>query len=94
MTKRRPAADQRVVDTFVKDGRLVQMPARHAKRRIVLDAIAQRFEIGTTYSETEVNAILRELYDDVAALRRYLVDEDFLSRADGRYWRSGGAVEV
>jgi hypothetical protein len=25
-------------------------------------------------------------------LRRYLVDEGFLQRADGIYWRSGGTV--
>jgi hypothetical protein len=38
--------------------------------------------------------VLRALHDDHAALRRYLVDEDFLSREDGYYWRSGGTVEI
>ena len=33
-------------------------------------------------------------YDDYAALRRYLVDEGFLTREGGIYWRSGGTVEV
>ena len=32
---------------------------------------------------------------DHAALRRYLVDEDLLSRTpDGTYWRSGGTVPL
>jgi hypothetical protein len=46
------------------------------------------------YAETEVNAILRSFNDDVATLRRYLVDEGFLSRESNVYWRSGGAVDV
>jgi hypothetical protein len=41
-----------------------------------------------------VNAALREAWDDVAALRRYLVDAGLLDRADAVYWRIGGPVEV
>ena len=32
------------------------------------------------------------LHPDYAALRRYLVDEEFLSRSHGEYWRTGGTV--
>jgi hypothetical protein len=32
------------------------------------------------------------LYPDYAALRRSLVDEDFLGREGGEYWRTGGPV--
>jgi hypothetical protein len=31
------------------------------------------------------------VYADTAALRRYLVDEEFLTRDHGVYWRSGGS---
>jgi hypothetical protein len=35
------------------------------------------------------------VYDDHAALRRYLIDESLLSRTpDGTYWRSGGTVPI
>jgi hypothetical protein len=45
------------------------------------------------YSERQVSLFLGALHVDYAALRRYLVvDEDFLSRSDGQYWRSGGTV--
>jgi hypothetical protein len=27
-------------------------------------------------------------------LRRYLVDEEFLTRAGGQYWRTGGTVRA
>ncbi len=38
----------------------------------------------------EVNFTLQLFYADYATLRRYLVDEEFMTRADGVYWRSGG----
>ena len=79
---------------FMRDGRLAQIPVRRAKRLLLLDCISQSFEPGRRYSEAEVNALLRALHDDHAALRRYLVDEDFLSRENGYYWRSGGTVEI
>ena len=62
------------------------------KRLVVLDWLAQDFEIGETYSEKMVNLILGKRYADTAALRRYLVDNGFLNRAEGSYWRSGGTV--
>ena len=79
--------------TFLRGGRLVSIPTQHAKKLVVLDRLAQEFDIGVRYSERQVNAILRRFHDDVAALRRYLVDEGFLDRAAGEYWRTGGTVE-
>ena len=63
------------------------------KRLVVLNLIAQRFAIGRMYSEVEVNTIVGDFHDDVAALRRYLVDEGFLERRNGQYWRAGGTVD-
>jgi hypothetical protein len=79
---------------FAPDGRLHTMPTRHVKRRFVLDHVAQRFEPGRTYTEREVDAVLKEIHEDHAALRRYLVDDGFLTREDNVYWRSGGTVDV
>ncbi|MDP9233795.1 MAG: DUF2087 domain-containing protein, partial [Actinomycetota bacterium] len=47
---------------------------------------------GHYYEEREVNRILKRYHDDYATLRRYLVDEGFLSRDAGKYWRTGGTV--
>ena len=84
----------RVLATFMPHGRLVTIPRRPAKRRVVLDEISQRFELGRHYPEREVNAILATYHDDVAALRRYLVDAELLDRSDGQYWRSGGTTDL
>jgi hypothetical protein len=85
-----PADVARVLRAFVRDGRLVSIPSVHAKRLVVLDWITQRFEPGRRYPEARVNLILEQLHPDTAALRRYLVDDEFLSREHGVYWRSGG----
>jgi hypothetical protein len=80
---------------YVRDGRISVMPARRAARLLLLDQVAQAFEPGRRYSEPAVNEILKSFYDDHATLRRYLVDEELLSRTpEGTYWRSGGTVPV
>ena len=85
-----PAEVARVLRAFVREGRLVTIPAVHAKRIVVLDWVVQRFEPGRRYSESMVNLVLGQVYTDTAALRRYLVDDGFLTRDHGEYWRSGG----
>jgi hypothetical protein len=83
-----------VLRAFFRNGRLVRVPAQRTKRLVVLDRLARDFELGVRYPESEVNEILLAYYPDYAALRRYMVEEDFLARENGMYWRSGGSVEV
>ncbi|MGH3205463.1 MAG: DUF2087 domain-containing protein [Streptosporangiaceae bacterium] len=78
---------------FVRDGRITVIPAKRPRRRLLLDQVAQAFEPGRLYPEPVVDEILKAVFDDHCALRRYLVDESFLSRTpDGIYWRSGGTA--
>lgn len=84
----------RVLRVFVRDGRLLQIPTQRSKRLVILDLLAQELEPGRRYSEAIVNLILGRWHADTASLRRYLVDEGFLSRANGEYWRSGGSVRL
>ena len=78
---------------FVRHGTIETMSARRSRRLLLLGEIAQAFEPGVRYPEREVNRLLGAMFSDYAALRRYLVDDDFLGRADGEYWRTGGRVE-
>lgn len=87
-------AENAVLSTFVRDSRLVSIPAQRSKRLVVLEHLARVFEPGVRYPEREVNALLAAWHPDVAALRRYLVDEGLLTREAGVYWRSGGYVDV
>jgi hypothetical protein len=87
-----PPEQQRVLKPFVRDGRVVALPSKHGKRLALLDWLVQDFEPGRTYTEAMVNLILGQRHPDTAAMRRYLVDDGFLSREAGRYWRSGGST--
>ena len=82
------------LDPYVRDGRIVQIPRQRKKRLLLLDVLAQEFEPGVRYTEKEVNDILARFHGDTAALRRYLVDEEFMDRDAGIYWRAGGTWEV
>ena len=87
--------ENRVLSNFLTDdGRLRSIPAKHSKLLVVLDHLAQQFEPGRRYTEPEVNEILQRFHPDFAALRRYLVENDFMTREDGVYWRSGGTFDV
>jgi hypothetical protein len=86
--------EETVLRTFFRNGRLVEIPARESKRRIVLERIALEFEPGVRHDEKTVNAVVGRFHTDHAALRRYLVDAGLLSREKGEYWRSGGRVEA
>jgi hypothetical protein len=78
---------------FIRDGRITAIPAKRTRRLLLLDQVAQAFEPGRTYAEPAVDEILKTVFDDHCTLRRYLVDESFLSRtAAGVYWRIGGTV--
>ena len=81
------------VRAFVRDGRITALPAKRSRRRLLLDQVAQAFEPGRKYPEAEVDQVLKAVFDDHCALRRYLIDEEFMSRtAAGLYWRAGGTV--
>jgi hypothetical protein len=86
--------EETVLRTFFRNGRLTEIPMKRAKRRIVLERIALEFEPGLRYDEKEVNVIVGRFLNDYASLRRYLVDEGFLAREQGVYWRTGGRVDV
>jgi hypothetical protein len=86
--------EESVLRTFFRNGRLTEIPARESKRRIVLERIALEFEPGLRYDEKEVNVIVGRFFNDYAALRRRLVDEGFLARDHGVYWRTGGRADV
>ena len=87
-------AEDAVLSAFVRNGRLTSIPAQRSKRLVVLDHLVRVFEPGVRYPEREVNALLGVWHPDVAALRRYLVDEGLLAREAGIYWRIGGPVDV
>jgi hypothetical protein len=84
------AEEVRVLQTFFSGDRLLRIPEKRGKRLVVLERLAMEFEPGVRYDEREVNFRLQMFHQDYAALRRYMVDEGLMTRADGVYWRTGG----
>jgi hypothetical protein len=75
-----PHEARRVLSAFVVDGRITSIPSSHAKRLVLMDWLAQDFELGRRYTEPMVNLIIGQRHADTAAWRRYLVEHEFLSR--------------
>jgi hypothetical protein len=80
----------RVLASFFRDGRLTRLPTGEKRRLIVLEEIARHFEAGRTYTEREVNEILKQFHPDYTTIRRWLVDYVFLNRYRGAYWVGEG----
>jgi len=86
---RRLTDREKVVRAFLRDGRLVSIPAKPSKRDLLLPVILDRcFPEDRGYEEKEVNMRLALLHPDVAALRRYLVDGGLMTREAGLYRRA------
>jgi hypothetical protein len=86
---RRLTDQEKVVRAFLREDRLVSIPAKPAKRSLLLPVILDRcFPDDRDYEEKEVNMRLALLHPDVAALRRYLVDGGLMTRAGGVYRRT------
>lgn len=81
------AYDTKVLRSCLVDGRLKVIPSQWKKRDVILRYLAEQFERGRRYTEREVNAILGRAHEDYAALRRYLVDSQYLAREYDLYWR-------
>jgi hypothetical protein len=95
MTEPTPEETAKVLRSYFRGERLTSMPRPGRKRQIVLEQIVQHFEPGRRYLEPDVNLTLRQIWpQDVAALRRYLVDARLLERSAGEYWRIGGRVDM
>jgi hypothetical protein len=86
---RRLTERERVVRAFIRDGRIVSIPAKPSKRDVLLPVILDHcFPEDRAYAEDEVNLRLAVLHPDFAALRRYLVDGGWMTRDAGIYSRT------
>ena len=70
------------------DGRLTTFYIKEKCKLVVLRHIAARFEPERKYTEKEVNAILKKIFDDYVTIRRYLIEYGFMGRTTdcSSYW--------
>lgn len=79
--------NQQILKNFLKDGRLVIIPANRKKLLVVLRWLVDQFEFDRQYSEKEVNAVITQYHEDYATLRRELIGHKLMAREKGIYWR-------
>lgn len=81
-----PAYEAKVLRAFLIDGRLASIPAQRKKRLVILAFLARTdFRQDEELVEKEVNMRLALRFPDVAALRRYLVENGYMERPGGVY---------
>ncbi len=88
------AYDRKVLQNFIdSEGRIKSLPAQEKKFQVLLRHVARSFEPQRRYSEKEINQILARYHEDIASLRRGLIEYRIMAReGDGReYWLTGEA---
>ncbi len=68
--------------------KLKHFPKKEKKKIVILAKIAAYLDQGQTYTEIQLNHRLAMIYDDIATIRRYLIEYGFMARKnDGSaYW--------
>jgi len=78
---------EKVIKNFMVYGKLKSIPVQRKKRRIILEEILKEFTVNRTYTEKEVNEIIKVYHDDFCTLRREFIMEKLLKRENGIYQR-------
>jgi DNA-binding transcriptional ArsR family regulator len=81
-----PPTLEDLVAPYLEDGQLPALPTQRLARLLVLDWVATRFDVASSYRESEVNKILAQISPEPAALRRLLLEYGFLHRVGKIYW--------
>lgn len=78
---------RKVLETFLEDGKLKDIPSQRRKRDVVLSWLVSHFDRERRYSEAEINEKLLTFHWDSATLRREFIMTGLMQRQDGVYWR-------
>lgn len=83
--------EQQVLETMflsLTPLKLKQFPAKEKKKIIVLRTIVKGLQEDRHYSEKELNAYLKDIFDDYVTIRRYLIEYGYLERTQDckEYW--------
>jgi DNA-binding transcriptional ArsR family regulator len=81
------AWESTVLKSFLDGDRIISIPTARKKRFVLLKWLVEKFESDRTYSEKEVNAVLKKHHEDSATLRREFIGYQFMQRQDGIYQR-------
>lgn len=85
------AEEEKVLTTMfssLEPLKLKTFSTKEKKKIIILKKICEQFERGRKYSEKELNSIIKDIYEDFATIRRYLIEYGFMERTNDckEYW--------
>ena len=82
---------EKALNAFFESTEPLILKSFNVKRKhqlFILQTIVGQFERGKTYTDREVNDILKPIYDDFPLIRRSLIDDGFMARTNDcrEYW--------
>lgn len=81
------AWEEKVLRNYLDCDRITEIPASRKKRLVILKWLVNKFDLGRTYTEKEVNAIIKSHHQDSATLRREFIGYNLMTRDKGIYER-------
>ncbi len=79
--------EAKVRQSFMDGERITAIPASFQKWLVLLRWLIDHFEMDRRYTEKEVNAIISVHHEDYALIRRDFIEQKFMARDHGIYWR-------
>ena len=76
---------KQVLKTFFKNGQLLKIPEQNRKKDVVLQKVSSRLVAGKTYSDPELDEILKKIYPDFEKLKAELTTSRFIKSTKGQY---------
>lgn len=88
------------ISRFMRDGKITVLPKKQKNKIEIFEFIYAHLKsysetYSETYTEKELNEKIKELYDDFATMRRYLVDYKFVIRDNyGQHYQLNPEIEL
>ncbi|MEM8778865.1 MAG: metalloregulator ArsR/SmtB family transcription factor [Cyanobacteria bacterium P01_G01_bin.49] len=81
------AWEEKVLRSYINGDRIIEIPASRKKRLVILKWLVNKFDLGRTYREKEINEIIKRHHPDSATLRREFIGYNLMKRERGIYER-------
>jgi len=90
--EREEAYRAKILSTFMRNGKVNNMPAQLKKKLVIIEEICRSFEEDKPYTEKEVNIKIADFYDDFCMVRRFFIDYGLFSRENDIYYKKKSRV--
>ena len=79
---------ERVLQKYVPDGQTIkELPLEPEERQVILEWLAEKFEVGRQYNVTEVNEIIGQHFRYPERLRWQMLSAQVLKHVGNTFWR-------